>query len=269
MNLLRKLRYIPTFLPETLTYANNIAAAGASISSESLQAIDRFVRDCYNASIWTKLNEVYPLAGNNLTAALIRLKSMSVNPSLQAVNFVAGDYTERGANGGLLGDGATKYLNNNIAQSVVLPANGHLSCYVKSPDPAGVHYFIAATSATDWSSLGTTTGTDQRTLLGGAAVAANLPANAPGFIYADRSSNTDLELQANNGAPNVSTTSVTPNYSATVGLYMAARNNNNSPTQYSAARFCFFSIGASMTAAERTAYFNAVQALQTNLNRNV
>jgi hypothetical protein len=50
---------------------------------------------------------------------------------------------------------------------------------------------------------------------------------------------------------------------------MAARNNNNSPTQYSAARFCFFSIGASMTASERTAFYNAVQALQTNLNRNV
>jgi hypothetical protein len=269
MNLLRKLRYIPTFLPDTWTYANNIAAAGASISSESLQAIDRFVRDCYNASIWTKLNEVYPLAGNNLTAALIRLKSTSPNPSLQAVNFVSGDYTERGANGGLLGDGATKYLNNNMGQSVVLPANGHLSCYLKNPDPAGIHYFIAGNTATDWSSLGTTTGTDQRTLLGGSAVAANLPANAPGFIYADRSSPTDLELQANNGAPNVSTTSATPAYSAGVSIYMAARSNNSAATQYSAARFCFFSIGASMTAAERTAFYNAVVALQTNLGRNV
>jgi hypothetical protein len=185
------------------------------------------------------------------------------------VNFVSGDYTERGANGGLLGDGATKYLNNNVGQSVALPANGHLSCYVKNPDPAGVHYFIAANSATDWSSIATTTGADQRTLLGGSAIAANLAANAPGFIYADRSSATDLELQANNGAPNVVPNNVVPAYSAGVGTYMAARNNNSSPTQYSAARFCFFSIGASMTATERTAFYNAVQALQTNLGRNV
>ena len=49
---------IPSVLPEILTFQNNVAAAGSSVSMDTLQALDRFVRDCYNAGIWSKLVEV-------------------------------------------------------------------------------------------------------------------------------------------------------------------------------------------------------------------
>src|SRR6184192_3134278 len=100
--------FTPSLLPETLTYYNALRAGAYTVKMETLQAIDRFVRDCYNAGIWSKLIEVYPFCGDSLGAAMFKLKNASTQPSL-AVNLVESDYNERGGNGGIWGNGATKY----------------------------------------------------------------------------------------------------------------------------------------------------------------
>src|SRR4051812_31690037 len=94
-------KFIPSFLPEILSFRNNVAVGAGSndlLSNDSLAALDRFVRDCYNTGVWNKLLEVYPFVGSNILAALIKLKFTS-SVLLTGVNMVAVDYEERGANG--------------------------------------------------------------------------------------------------------------------------------------------------------------------------
>jgi hypothetical protein len=257
---------IPSVLPETQTYLNALLVNGGSISQESLQAIDRFVRDCYNANIWNKLLEVYPIAGNNLLAAMVKLKHMG-NVFLSGVNLFTLDYTERGANGGIVGDGATKYINANFLQNQI-PATAHMSCYLRTTGAGGVSYFMGASTATDFATIATPVGTDQRTLLGGSAVAASMASNNAGFVYADRSSSTLLELQNNNGPAVNATGATVPSYGA-INIYLLARNANGVVTTWTTARCSFFSIGITMNAIERAAFYNAVQNLQINFQRNV
>src|SRR5688500_6622197 len=67
------------------------------------------------------------------------------------VNFVAGDYNETGANGGLLADGTTKYLNTGFNAQTYLPDNAHLSFYLREDVGA----------AGNRSLIGTLAGSDQ------------------------------------------------------------------------------------------------------------
>lgn len=270
MNLLRKLRYIPDpLLQESKDFLANINAAGGGIRMESLVSCDRFIRSCMAAGIWTKLIEVYPLCGNDLTSALVKLKYTS-NPLLTSVNFVAADFTERGTNAGIVGNGSTKYLNTNFPQNG-LPNAAHMSLYMRTPESVGsFRYWFQANTATDWASLGTTNGTNSQALLGGSSIAAaGLNNPTAGFYYTDRSSNSLIELYYNNVFAASNNGVTIPNY-GNVNLFALARNNNNSgPVGWTAQRFSFFSVGATMTANERTAFYNAVVALQTALERNV
>src|SRR2546430_3888343 len=103
MNLLRKLKYIPTFLPETAAYLNAINQVG-SIKTEHLAALDRFIRDCQSSGAWAKLQEIYPLCGSNLAAAMVKLKYVSVQ-NMTAVNFVDADFVSSGFARGVTGNG--------------------------------------------------------------------------------------------------------------------------------------------------------------------
>src|SRR3954469_14825965 len=105
----------PTFLPEVLTFANQFVGSNGTIAQETLAAIDRFVRDCYNTGIWAKLSEIYPFVGNSINGAMVKLKFVGAG-SLTAVNVVSSDYTERGPSGGIAGNGTTKYLDTNFPQ---------------------------------------------------------------------------------------------------------------------------------------------------------
>src|SRR5687768_3351588 len=106
---------IPSYLPELQTYLNVVASAGGSVSMDTVQALDRFVRDCKNIGVWDKLLEVYPICGSNLITTMCKLKFVNPSfPNLTSVNLVGGDYTERGSSGRIAGDGSTKYINTNL-----------------------------------------------------------------------------------------------------------------------------------------------------------
>lgn len=263
---------IPSVLPEVQTFHTFIRLSGSSIKSESLQAVDRFVRDCYNAGVWSKLVEVYPFCGDDLTAAMAKLKNFAAAPALTAVNMVASDYVERGSNGGIAGNGTTKYLNTNFAQYNI-GATAHMSVYLRENEAGGsTRYWLAANSQTptiEQTIIGTTTGSNQQGMLGGnsASAASANPPNA-GFYYVERSSSTDLQLWHQNVSVASSAVAATPAYQS-LNLFVCARNANGAPSNYSAKKVSFCSIGLAMTAAERTAFYNAVVGLQTNLERNV
>lgn len=262
-------RHIPSILPETQAFAALIKASASTIKMESLQAIDRFVRDCYNAGIWTKLIEVYPFCGDDLTAAMVKLKNYFAAPALTAVNLVAGDYTERGPNGGIAGNGTTKYIDTNFLQSN-MGLTAHYSAYIREAEATGLKFWIGANTATDFSTLGVFNAVlTPYSIHGGNTVSAQDPANAtPAFYATDRSAANRLDIYKN-GVSAANATTVTAAAFGAINMFALARNNNGAAASWSAKKLSFFSIGASLTAAEHVALYNAVQNLQTNLQRNV
>jgi hypothetical protein len=262
--------FINGLLAETQTYLANIIAVsgGVNISQETLQAVDRFVRDCYNGGFWTKLTEVYPICGSTLLAATVKLKYASV-ASLTNNNFVAGDYVERGSSGGLNPDGATKFLNTNYLANAI-PAAMHHSVYLREDNAGAACYFIGANNAavTEITGIASTVGTNRRMMHGGTAAGGDATGLTKGFYYGERASATSVNLYQNDVAMTPDATNTTPNLTA-INVYLFARNNNGTAATFCNKRASFFSIGTNMSATERTAYYNAVVNLQTNLQRNV
>jgi hypothetical protein len=232
-----------------------------------LQAIDRFVRDCYNAGVWSKLVEVYPFCGDDLTAAMAKLKNFGAAPALTAVNLVTSDYTERGPNGGIAGDGSTKYINSNFALSN-LGSTGHFSAYMREAESATPRYWMGAGTATDFYLMGMPTSNPNMFWGGTVQQVTDGSAASVGLYQGERLTTSLMNLYLNGSLRASNSNAVAPGTGAQ-NVFLLNRNANGVPAQYTPKRFSFFSIGATMTDAERVAFYNAVQNLQVNLGRNV
>jgi hypothetical protein len=273
MNLLKSLTYIPIkrYNPETLDFRDRIIANGGTISDASIDAIEKLVEDCKNALVWDKLLEVAPFAGTNLNAALVKLVYPAGVPGvITNVNFVSGDYTETGANGGLLGDGATKYLNTGFNAQAYLPDNAHLSFYLREDvSVAGNRGLLGTIQGVDQYWLGSLTPASQVNVRLGQTISATLAASmSKGFYIGTRTSFSQLRLYKNGALAATDGTAVVharPN----LNLYAFGWNAGGAAGGYVPGRGSFYSIGQALNATEAAAFSDAVQALQRNLNRDV
>ena len=260
--------FIPAVCPEVADYQARFAGSNGTIKTETLQALDRFVRTTILSGVWSKLLEVYPFCGDTLNGAMVKLKRVSaITPDLTAANLVAGDYTERGTSGGIAGNGTTKYIDTNFTQNQ-LAAASFLAVYLRETETANPKCWMGANSATDWSTMRSASATQSQVLLGGASVAA-APVDLTAGLYAgDRSSNNRLDVYKNGVTTANNAGAVAPAYSAN-NLFVLARNNAGVAAEWTAKRIGFAALGTSMTAAEHLAFYNAVQNLMTELGRNV
>jgi hypothetical protein len=269
MNLLRNLRYIPSFMPEVTSFQAFVKITGSSIRMETLQALDRFVRDCYNTGVWANLIEVYPFCGEDLTAAMTKLKNYAIAPALTAVNMVEADYTERGPTGGIAGNGSTKYVDSNYAASN-FPANAHISVYLREDVPTPTQYLVGANNAgaTEIAGISATAATQTSAFLGKTNGATEVASPVKGFLYAERTSPTSLILYRNNVQIGNSAINTAVAYPA-MNFYIGARNNAGAASSLGNKKISFASFGLPLTAQQRSDFYNIVQAFQTNLSRNV
>lgn len=273
--------------PDAQDWAARVTTAGGTVSAATLQAVNNFCNAINAAGIRDRFYRLNLFCGNNLAACLVPLYR---GPSLGGtqfgnatdtnVNFASGDYSERGATGGLLGSTASaKSLNTGLSPSA-LPtvATGHMAYYAPSVTTTStIQRAIGAENAasTQIYSIG-------HRLIGGEtyhqgtwgesnALNRRYPgttATAAGFWLANRASATSLLLYRNGTQEGSLTTSTTPatiteNFSvfaATVGTVVARHINH---------RLMMYSIGDSMTATQVAAYNTAMTAFQTALLRNV
>lgn len=260
-----KPKFIPVYRhqPETLLYQTNLASLG--ISERSLQHVDKFVRDCKEAGVWSRLLEVATFTGSGLLSAAIKLKYQA-DPNLTLTNFVIGDYNEAA---GLTGDGVTKFVNINFNASA-MPAASHLAFYQRTDNAvAATRICLGANDATDdfWlGSLNPSAQTDAR--LGKAVTASGGGQMVRGFYYVERKSTTDLKVYRNNTQIAATATSATHAAPAFM-MYAWARNNSGVAGGFNQVTGSFLSIGTDMSAQERADYHAIVQTLQINLGREV
>ena len=103
------------------------AADGQALEGATRVAITAFVIGCKADGTWAAIKASCILAGaRTLAGALVPL----VGKAPTNFNFVSGDYNRKT---GLAGDGSTKYLSSNRANSADPQNNNHNACWVSTP----------------------------------------------------------------------------------------------------------------------------------------
>ena len=187
---------------------------------------------------------------------------------LSNFNFVAGDFAERGSAGGLLGDGATKYLNTGFEAATHLPDNSHLSFYLREDVAAtGNRSLLGAVNGSQqyWvGALAPASAVDVR--LGQIVTATLASPLGKGYYIGSRTAANQLQLFKDGALAAVSSTPVSHGKPA-AGVYLFAFSNAGAASAYLPGRGSFYSIGHGLDASEAAALNRAVRTLQVNLAR--
>ena len=260
--------------PEAADWAARVTAAGATYSGTTLTAVSKFCRSIDAAGIRSKFLRLNLFCGNSITAALIPLYRSSAyggavvgNASDTNNNFVSADYVETGSDtGGLKGNGTNKDLETGI-NPVALSfstSDHHLSVYVKGTEAAGTsRSMLANGTASPGSGLGwLNSGSTER--FHGPSATINPSGTSQGFIVGNVSGSTYDYFRA----------------STSVATFTGAGGGSHANNQYrvfsangllySLQRYIrAYSIGLGFSGDQINAYYNAMQAFQTALGRQV
>jgi hypothetical protein len=264
-------------------WVNRVYANGGTVSSTTASAVNTFCSAIDEANIRDRFYRLNLFCGTGLSAALVPLYR---GPSLSGTqygdttdtnnNFVSGDYTETGSSGGLqASSNATKFLATGLIpfSAGLSEQNYHNSGYF--PATLNTNAFFVSQQSNGGNSLFApafgTVGMYAR--FGGGSNSglenASLSARS-GHLIGQRSSGTGVGYR--NGA-NINATSNTSGSSAfasgQTALYVFATNNSGTAQTHWSGRACMYSVGSNFTDAQALAFYNAVQAFQTALGRQL
>jgi hypothetical protein len=265
-------------------WASRVTTNGGSVSTDTMTAMYKFCMAIAAAGARDRFIRLNMFAGTGLASCLVplyrgrsRTGTQYGNTTDTNSNFVSGDYTETGSSGGLAGSrAATKRLDTGVACSTFSGFNFHASAYE-----------IVGSDTTYDSSLG----------------AWNTAANA-GFYVGTSDVVTKYEASVVNNGLQATQTAIAGHYIFTqtgnrVGFLLGAgtqltasyagganlisdwssvtwsitvytlQQGSASYANYSSSRLGSYSFGLSMTAAQASAFYAAMQAFQTSLGRAV
>jgi hypothetical protein len=260
-----------------------VVANGGSVSATTMQAVDRFCRSIDGAGLRDRFYRLNLFCRGNLSACLVPLyrgPSASGSTFGDATdtnnNFVSADYAETGVNGGLKGNGSTKFLATGLPMTFLGNNQLHMcSFYQPQSDFFRVHigarYNVSGAVSLEVNYNGTDSHRPRNTIFGTGGQPANhlspITGRASILTQFDGTQpmgvfgrNVDLANTINAGT--YSSTNTTPFYifagdQPTVGM-----------AGHAAARIEAYSIGAAFTSAtQRTAFHNAMSDFRTALSR--
>lgn len=268
------------FHPEAQVWRNAVIANGGSVSPSTLKAVSDFCRSIDTAGIRSKFRRLNLMCGTSdasLVAVRVPLYRGESRTGTQYgntldtnVNFVQGDYAE---NTGLTGDGSSKYLNTgfNVDQ---LPgaANCHLASYIRGTQNIASARTLIGTLFNgvadryriflNTSTAGNYTAASELGV-GTQATVGGRPNASGGLIVSTRTSTTSLTIY-DDAASIATNTSSTAAVTGAAPFFVFARNG---PTEYYNGIMAGYSIGAGLSGAEVTSYYNALNTFQAALGR--
>jgi hypothetical protein len=281
------------FHPEAQTWRNAVIANGGTVSGSTLTAVSNFCRSIDAAGIRSRFLRLNLFCGSNLSACLVPLyRGQSIggtqfgNTTDTNSNFVSGDYTETGTSGGL----ATGANNTNKTLDTGLlpqPAgishdNSHMAFYSRQGNTSTGAVMAAATAVSSnehwqWFINGSSGSVGHFYRSGGLN---NSGLESPsalrtGHAIAQRSSSGGVMYRQGANQNLISTTTNALGWTSTrpLGIRVFARRflNNTTDTtdQYISTTLQGYSLGLAFTDAQALAYFNAIEAFQTALGRQL
>jgi len=251
------------------TDAQAFITAAAITDTTQKTAVNTLVTDLKTANIWTKMKALYPFVGGTAASHRFNLKDPRTVNAAFYLDFLGGG--THSANG-YQPNGTTSYADTKLTPSTsLLQDSTHISYY----------------SRTDGGSSGIEFGTYQITpaaslygyikyIDGKAYVRVNRNAGNPEsekvmtsanvFFMVNRIASNSEAIFVNNTktAFNIASTGLSTN-----PLPFAALSNNGVLANFSIRQSAFASIGDGLTDGEASAFYTAVQAYNTTLNRQV
>lgn len=216
--------------------------------SNLVTAYDTFVKGCKADGIWDSIKACCIMSGwDGLNGALTPLKGTAPTN----FNFITDDYDRKT---GLIGDGATKYLDSNRNNNADPQNSKSVSAYVTS------------TSVTPSNIIGAGGGDPGATIIGGVtgstrlncATVASGVSGLIGFIGASRASSTEYIRRRDSINSSIAQASQTP-YNGNLFIF----NNNGVVSSFAVNRLSFYHIGESLDLA---ALDSRVSTLMTTIN---
>lgn len=264
-------------LSEIADYRNRIIANGGTISDTSLQAIATFIDTLKLNNIWDRFLEIAPYAGNNLNAALVKLKySNGGQSTLTNVGFVPGDYSETT---GLTGDtSGTKYLKTGFipANNLLTSLSQHVSVYSRNSTSLSggtAPAYIGSNTSSGRCRLERSGGTIRLFLGSSSEFLISYSATSavvPGLLLGSSVSTNLGYLFYNNNQVGSDITFSSNALDTQESFVFGYNNSGNLLGSSSSNLICaFHSQGFGITPTEALITYNAVQVLQTSLGRQV
>lgn len=241
-----------------------IAAANITDNTQK-SAITTLVTDLKTYNIWDKMKAVYPFVGSTASSHKFNLKDPRDLDAAYRLVFNGG-WTH--SNTGALPNGTNAYADTKLVPSVIAQNSVHTSVYLRT-DIDGAYFDIYAENAS--SGLGflakysTRKWVYMNTLSSDNAI--DFTASTGLYIGNRTSSISNVLFRNTSKLVNGNRASLTPN--STHSIYLGAGNFTGVLGNYSPREQAFASIGDGLTDAEVTAFYNAVQAYQTTLGRQV
>ena len=257
-----------TSKPVGITYDADATAffTAASITDTTQKsAINTLVISLKAANIWTKMKALYPVVGGVASSHAINLKQ----PGTYNLTFATG-WTHSST--GMTPNGAT-YANTGLTPSTSLNLNtSHISFYSRTNNTANYSDFgaagVGASNTNYLQILSKWSDSNFYGLANDVDFTANTVTTSTGLFIVSR---TGVSASKNYKDGSIITTKTGSSVSLSDrSLVLSARNlASGGLSNYSNRQCAFASIGDGLTDAESLSFYNAVQAYQTTLDRQV
>jgi len=268
--------------PDARSWRDRVVTNGGTVSAATLNAVSVFCAAIASAGIRDRFLRLNLFCGDSdsslfaVRTPLYRGQSLGGTQLGNAMdtnnNFVQGDYTETGSAGGLRGNTSTKYLQTGLAVNALAVGDRHISAYETVRSGGTFQTFLGTESVS--------VGGNQFVLRYGgnaAVVAFGYHAGAASLVSSSTSTGahwlgTNINGIAGTLFKNAAIESIASTTAANPGsqeFYVFAINRLGSPADLYAGRLGGYSIGLSMTPAQVSSFYAAMQAFQTALTRNV
>jgi hypothetical protein len=256
---------------------NFIFNAGITDATQQ-SALNTLVNTLKTANIWTKMKAVYPMVGGNATSHRYNL----VNTSNYLLTFNGG-WTHSAS--GATPNGSTGYADTGLKPYGTLDQNSHHMSYYSRTNNIGTSNIRSVMGCSLNSQLeilsweyptGSNIFDSYLSITNSNYMIRSSINTAKGFLMANRQTSTNVNF-SQSGVIKVSSTnslsSTLPNITggavpANIWIGSSFRAATSERT-YTILQCSFASIGDGLTNSELTTFYNAVQAFQTTLNRQV
>jgi hypothetical protein len=246
--------------PDWLAYYNRVIAAGGSLSTTEQNATKTLVADLKAYGIWSAMKAVYPMVGASAAACAQNLKSSSFTGTFSSGWTFAST--------GVTGNGTSTFMDNGMTSAANLSLNSaHIAYYSRTNSASSM--VMAGTQSLyvlgRWTNYHANNSVESD--LGGISTGTT----SAGFFMSNRTTGTEMKYQINGTIQTDSTsTAATASIQATQLLYMGCQNTALlGPRLYNNFSTAWYSLGDGLSDTEAVNFYNAVQAFQTSLSRQV
>lgn len=266
--------------PEAANWMARVRQNGGEVSAPTMRAVSRFCATIESAGIRSLFYRLNLFCGNSdATLAAVRTPLFR-GPSLGGTqygnatdtnnNFVAGDYVETGATGGLKGNASNKSLNTGLLLSD-LPSspNGHISAWAKDQTVARSGWIVAWGQGYVNGAFIEHSAAGSRNISFGRELSGSFTANTVKQFLVTRSSTTDQRTYHDGSLVETNTTPPTGTLTANaaVPFHIFTRRVGTTVESWTDARMNCYSIGDNLSGAQVTSFRSALATFFDTLSR--